>query len=236
MKAFPALYSRLCLVCTLAFPITYVGAQPGTGVAPKSSQSKIASSPTSPAIPISSQGMRKLRAGNIDAAIANFDAAIEADPEYVLAYNNRALAYHLKGDFERALADYDLSIKHAIDNATYARLYRCVVQRQLKRGEPEAELKAATEKWGATWPKTIALYLSGQTSEADFLQELIRPSPKAAGSAGAEGPYFIAMSALLKGDVERAREMFQKSIAAGPANRPAVMLARAELKRLPPKP
>lgn len=235
MNPFPTRYPRLFLICTLAFPIGQVSAQPSTGVAPKSSQSKIASSPASPAIPISSQGLRKLRTGDLDGAITQFTAAIEADPEYVLAYNNRALAYHMKGDLEQALRDYDLSIKHAIDNATYARLFRYVVQRALKRGEPEAELKAATAKWGATWPKTIASYLSGQTSEADFLQELTRPSPKAAGSAGAEGPYFIGMNALLKGDVERAREMFEKSVAAGPRNRPAVMLSQAELKRLPSK-
>ena len=41
---------------------------------------------------------------------ADFDQAIDLDPEDAAAYNNRGLAYANKGDLERAIADYDQAI------------------------------------------------------------------------------------------------------------------------------
>jgi tetratricopeptide (TPR) repeat protein len=58
--------------------------------------------------------------GEIDNAIADLTEAIHINPMprsdsggpgYVNAYSNRGLALHMKGDYERALADYDAAIK-----------------------------------------------------------------------------------------------------------------------------
>ena len=45
------------------------------------------------------------RRGHLDDAIAGFSATLRADPQYLLAYTNRARAYEEKGELELALAD-----------------------------------------------------------------------------------------------------------------------------------
>jgi hypothetical protein len=46
-----------------------------------------------------------------DQAIANFTKAIEMDPKYALAYNERGIAYQGRGDYDRAIADYTKAIE-----------------------------------------------------------------------------------------------------------------------------
>ena len=49
--------------------------------------------------------------GRLDRAIEDFDAAIKIEPDYPLAFGNRAIAYHRKGDLDRAITDYDAAIR-----------------------------------------------------------------------------------------------------------------------------
>ena len=51
------------------------------------------------------------RAGNYDAAVADYSKAIRLNPKYGAALNNRAVAYRTKGDLPRALADLALAIR-----------------------------------------------------------------------------------------------------------------------------
>ena len=44
--------------------------------------------------------------GKYDDAIAEYDKAIALNPNVVLAYTNRGLAYERKGDKEQAIVDY----------------------------------------------------------------------------------------------------------------------------------
>ena len=50
--------------------------------------------------------------------IADYDKAIELDPQYARAYNNRGIAYCRKGDYDQAIVDYDKAIKLAPQYAT----------------------------------------------------------------------------------------------------------------------
>jgi len=54
---------------------------------------------------------------DLDHAIADFDQAIELDPDVPLAYLDRGLAYSLKGDPDRAIVDYDQAIELDPDDA-----------------------------------------------------------------------------------------------------------------------
>jgi tetratricopeptide (TPR) repeat protein len=54
----------------------------------------------------------KLEAGDLDGALADFDAALRLTPEDPILYNNRGLARRLKGDYKGAIEDYDDSLKH----------------------------------------------------------------------------------------------------------------------------
>src|SRR5262245_36142509 len=57
------------------------------------------------------RGERGFRRGDLDRAIADFDAAIRLDPGKAVAYSQRGNAWHSKGDQERALADYEAAIR-----------------------------------------------------------------------------------------------------------------------------
>jgi uncharacterized protein (TIGR02145 family) len=43
--------------------------------------------------------------------VAFYDMAIQLIPNYVEAYNSRGIAYHINGDFEKAIADYNMVLK-----------------------------------------------------------------------------------------------------------------------------
>ena len=45
--------------------------------------------------------------GKIDLALADYNRAIELNPSYFEAYNNRGNIYMARGDNERALQDFD---------------------------------------------------------------------------------------------------------------------------------
>lgn len=52
----------------------------------------------------------RVRAGEIDRAIADYDEAIKLAPNYAVAYTYRALAHAAKGDRDRAMTDFDKAI------------------------------------------------------------------------------------------------------------------------------
>ena len=54
---------------------------------------------------------RHAAAADYEKAIADYDKAIELNPTYASALNNRGLAYFNNGQKERAIADYDAAIK-----------------------------------------------------------------------------------------------------------------------------
>lgn len=71
--------------------------------------------------------------GNLDAALADFDKAIDLKPDYAEAFLNRA--YYIKerrGDLEGALADYSKSIEVSQnDNDAYALSNRSLVKMKM---------------------------------------------------------------------------------------------------------
>lgn len=63
------------------------------------------------------RGEIKADENQIDQALADFEEAIQLDPERWQAIHNRAYCHAVKGDFERALADYDRTIELKPDYA-----------------------------------------------------------------------------------------------------------------------
>jgi tetratricopeptide (TPR) repeat protein len=49
--------------------------------------------------------------GQVDRAMDDFNAAIELDPTYVDALNNRGLAYMGRGAYDLAIADFERVLK-----------------------------------------------------------------------------------------------------------------------------
>ena len=55
--------------------------------------------------------------GDFEAAIADYNTAIDLDPENARAYSNRGLAYRSTGDFEAAIDDFNTAIDLDPENA-----------------------------------------------------------------------------------------------------------------------
>jgi tetratricopeptide (TPR) repeat protein len=181
-----------------------------------------------------SRGISKQLKGDFGGAIRDHDQAVRIDPTYAVTWINRANARHAQGDFETALSDYDRGIALAKDHAPYARLFRCLIQRRMKRGDADAELSRDVVKWTFPWTKAVARFLTGQMTEADLHAAAARGAGQTTPWLPCEAYYFAGMQALLSGEVERARGLLEKCVDTNKASRTAFMLARAELARLPP--
>jgi len=55
--------------------------------------------------------VEKKQLGYLEEAIADYTKAIELDPEYVWAYNNRGFAKKNLGQYQEAIADFTKAIK-----------------------------------------------------------------------------------------------------------------------------
>jgi len=62
-----------------------------------------------------SRGVAYARKGELDKAIADFDKAIELDPNFEEAYCNRGVAYVQKGEVEKAISDLEKCIELSDD-------------------------------------------------------------------------------------------------------------------------
>jgi tetratricopeptide (TPR) repeat protein len=57
------------------------------------------------------RGLEQLSAGELDESIATFSLLVRNRPDFAEAWNKRATAYFLRGDFERSLKDCDQVFK-----------------------------------------------------------------------------------------------------------------------------
>jgi eukaryotic-like serine/threonine-protein kinase len=63
------------------------------------------------AVPYFGRGTAQYQLGNIEAAIADYNKAIELDPNYVSAYRNRGSARYERGSLQGAVADFNKAIE-----------------------------------------------------------------------------------------------------------------------------
>jgi tetratricopeptide (TPR) repeat protein len=86
-------------------------------------------------------GLEKAWAGDMDAAIAAFDAAIAIRPEDAFAHLNRGLALRQRGEIEQAVAEYDAAIRYAPQEARgyYHRSVALRAMGETKRAERDEE-------------------------------------------------------------------------------------------------
>lgn len=81
------------------------------------------------AVVLNNRGIAYWAKGEIDKAIADYDAALRLAPDYAEAYHNRGFAYASRDESVKAIADYDAAIKlepedaFAIENRGRARLH-----------------------------------------------------------------------------------------------------------------
>ena len=81
--------------------------------------------------------------------LADYNAALQLNPQFNLAYNNRGAAYKRKGDLDRAIADYEQAVRlsprddTAAENLAAVRLQRDRLAMVDPRKGPSFDCKTA---------------------------------------------------------------------------------------------
>lgn len=83
--------------------------------------------------------------GDLDRAVADYDAALKIDPAFVEALNGRAMAWRAKGDRRRALADLDAALRFKPDFEA-ARANRKILFQEIERAGAHMPLKPPAAK------------------------------------------------------------------------------------------
>lgn len=83
------------------------------------------------------------RNGDVEAAIDDFNAALEIDSGIGEAYLNRGNSYFLSGQYDAALADYETALANGV-NKPWAAWYNIGLAHEAKQNKAEA--RAAYEK------------------------------------------------------------------------------------------
>ena len=123
--------------------------------------------------------------GDIDAAIADFTAAIEEIPDGAYAYYKRGWCYEMKGDRKKAIEDYNLGLEMTED---YPYLYLMRGELLLLEGnkaEADADFEAVIQKDTIAEDgscRQYALHFLGRDKEAEeWMDKIIASDPEDAG-------------------------------------------------------
>lgn len=123
--------------------------------------------------------------GDLDAAIADFTAAIEEEPSYAYAYYKRGWCYEMKSDRKKALEDYNFGIEMTED---YPYLYLMRGELLLLDGnkaEADADFEAVLHKDTVAIDgscRHYALHFLGRDDEAEeWMDNIIASDPEDAG-------------------------------------------------------
>jgi len=185
------------------------------------------------------RGHVKVANGDFDGAMADDNQAIAINPKYAYAYNSRGNTNVLKRKWAAALADYRQCCDLSPNGQDYPRLYIYLIRARL--GEREAARKELSAYFGnrkktssgsGDWVATIAGYLLGSVTEADFFAAAGSPNERKSHGQTSEAWYYAGIEKLLDGDRKAAAEYLQKCIATKETDYVEYGLAQSEVKAL----
>ena len=184
------------------------------------------------AVPFSNRGVAYLNKGAYDRAIQDFDQAIRLKPDDGSAYRGRGSAYYDTGEFKQAAADFTRAAELRRGDP-YATILFFLAERRVGVNATASGLRDRASGLDLdTWPGRVVSMHLGEASPDQVLEAAKRSNPKAQRELRCEAYYYIGQGLTIRGQREKAIEMFQAAIAAGPTSAIEYMGARAELKRL----
>jgi tetratricopeptide (TPR) repeat protein len=165
---------------------------------------------------VNSRGIAWHDAGDFDRAIADFDRAIQLNPEHADAFYNRGVAWSAKGDAERAVADYSAAIAL---QPSHVRALNNRGDLFDRRGEFDRAIADYSSAIRLKPDYVLALYnrANAWTHKRDFdraiadYSKAIRLDPTLAGAFVGRG-----MARAAKGDTDRAIADYGKAIRLDP--------------------
>lgn len=132
-----------------------------------------------PAVALTASGNDWRSKGDLDRAIADYDAAIRANPQYAVAFANRGLAKRDKGDVDGGIADLSRAIEI---NPKLAPAYVARGVAKLRAGDAEAAIVDYTHAIEID-PKLAAAYNSLAWALATALPPAVRDGRRAVETA-----------------------------------------------------
>ncbi len=113
---------------------------------------------------------------------------------------------------------------------TYARLYRQILQMRLDKAP--ADFMLTVSHWPESWAKSIGQFLAGVIDEKALFAAAQRRDLETVAGQLCEAYYFAGMKHLIDGDLNTARDYFQKSVDTGIKDYNEYRFSAAELARL----
>ena len=160
------------------------------------------------------QGVYLQQQGQHEEAIAEYDEAIQLNPQYVDAYTNRGIAHQNLGQYERAIQDYDEAIRlNPKDTLAYnnrGSVYHTLGQLQRAIQDYDEAIRLDPQLAGAYGNRGVAHSSLGQYEQAikDY-DDAIRLEPQLAGTYANRGLAYtlVGNDVEAQQDIERAVEL-----------------------------
>lgn len=175
-------------------------------------------------------------------AIADFDRVVELKPiaaTVSLALTLRGVARQAQGEWEAAVADFDLSFATVPDFPAKNRFFRRHLLQRLGRPDRGSSLATIDARVDQAWIRLLGGFLEDKVSEAELLAGIGQGDATTVARRSCGAYYHIGMKHLVRGDRTQAREFLQRTVAVdlklGLASEERLaehVLARAELARL----
>lgn len=171
------------------------------------------------------RGFAYYRLGRRDEALSDYNKAIDLDPDNKKTYMSRATIYWMNQDFEKAARDYGEAAE--LDPAdTYAHILLFISR--AKMGEDgKADLESfQAHKGDAKWPEPVISLFLGKMTADECIAASIHKSQQC------EAYFYAGEYYLMKKDIPRAGDHFQKCIATDMKEYIEYRIAVYEMKKL----
>ena len=170
-------------------------------------------------------------------AIRSYTRMIQDHPQNGRAYHDRGCFYYDTYQFTNALADFRKSCELGSDSQDYSYYRIWLIRARL--GEKDAatqELATYLEHRNVgksnDWPLKVGYFLTGQLSEADFLEAAADTKAKTDQEQHCEAYFYAGMKHLIESDKTTAADYFKKCLATNVKYFEEYQSAEAELRML----
>jgi len=155
--------------------------------------------------------------GDLDAATADFDKAVELAPKSGSACFARAMYRHDAGHFADALADYRKALELDAGAHEYARLYLCLAR--VRQGEQDAARKELADYIDGRevkddWFVDVASFLVGRRTQEQLFAAAKSDNRWKTRERLCEAHWYAGATALAAGDTDGARALLEQCVAA----------------------
>jgi tetratricopeptide (TPR) repeat protein len=158
----------------------------------------------------------KAHSGDRRGAIDDCTEALKLNPKFPSAYAHLGYLLYDSQVWRDSLADFRASIANGSVNQDYEQLRIFLIRKRLGENESAveelAQYLATRSKKTIDWFSTIVHFLTNRISENEFLKIAERGEKKTVQEQRREAYFYAATMRMLKGEHDKAREYFQRSV------------------------